>query len=392
LSEGSARGRSGRIGLHLLAAGRPEAAVEWLLAAAQVADVAGTLHEAMRYTDLAQRALVEGGVPDHDRRWGDTFKARSQILLSQARAAEARPWAERTARSAERHGWDDLIPVVLRMEATCANMMGDLDEGERLARLALAAAIRTDQPHVAVSALNCFGDVLRLRGDIQRAGSVYEQALGYRDQVSQLSNSLVEAMQGLALVRRHEGRLDEAAALFEEAHRHGERVASRSIIGHASNGLGEVARSRGRLDEAERWYRASIAAMRIMGSERAIVPRMNLALVLLQRRRFAEARALLVQARTTLRTLGRRILEACCGALVATCAAADRDAATFDEEIDAWVAFRSGVRFADADVAWALGLAGDLWARAGDGPRSRRAAEEARLGWEGVGRLKKRGA
>lgn len=156
-------------------------------------------------------------------------------------------------------------------------------------------------------------------------------------------------------------------------------------LAHCINGLAEVARFEGDLDAAERGYREVLRIQTAIGSKATFIPRTNLAIVLLARRAFAEARRELEEALAQIEKGGQRGYVAQLTALLLPTLAAANDAAEFDRRLAVASALLPETSTADPDVASAVELAGRLWLQAGDGNRARAAFAIARAQWSALG-------
>jgi serine/threonine protein kinase/tetratricopeptide (TPR) repeat protein len=369
--------RLGRMGMHWLEAGEPERAIKPLFNSSAVAEQGGYLSEGQRLIDAWERAMREAGVPESDGQWARGLWMRAMLAVTMGRAAEGAAAGRVLEEKARKYRWDGHLGRAARIQATAAVMAGDLENGVVHSMRAVDIARATGDVFVEATALNSLGDIARQRGDWEGAEGWYQQALALHPRIPKEA-APYDAMQGLALVYKTRGRMEESRRLLAEVIAYADRVERPNLKATALNGIGEVARAEGKLDEAEGLYRTAVAILRNVGPERSVVPRMNLCLVLLMRGRFTEARPMLQVDRARLEARGRKGLASGCAAMLLACAAAEGDPVTFDRDWIAVTSFRAKTGFVDADVAWAVELAGDQWSARGDAERARRAWTEAR--------------
>jgi tetratricopeptide (TPR) repeat protein len=150
------------------------------------------------------------------------------------------------------------------------------------------------------------------------------------------------------------------------------------------NALAEVSRKQGDLDGAEAGYRQALARYEAVGAANALFPRLNLALVLLQRRRFDEARALLEQALVTVTRSGRRGLQGCIHANLLPCAAAEADWMAWDHHLEQATELLGDSGLLEEDIAWPACLAGDLAWEQNQAARAQAAWRLAHQQWSGL--------
>ncbi len=217
-----------------------------------------------------------------------------------------------------------------------------------------------------------YASVLMLQGDWRKAESELDAATDElrATRPAAISSGIIR----LAELRRRQGRLDEAAELFEQAPHH--RL---SLIGR-----GEIAIERGRLDEARqcaaqylRRFPKQTRSERIAGLDLAV--RIEAAAG-----RPEAAATLLQELRETVETLGTEPLRAIAVAAEGACAlaAGDRERARICLEDAADLFERSGIPF-EAAVA-RCDLADLLWSQR-EAEASRRQAERSRATFERLG-------
>lgn len=204
-------GLAARIAGHLLAAGRDKGALSPLLAAAEDQMRVGA-YEAALDTLLTRDVAIEGlRLPiAHEARW-------------QSRMLRARL-------------------LVLR---------GELEEAKAVC-VELADAESHGDAHLQVQAraLQCLGDIARIRGEMDRARAYYHGAMKHFESRGHLAGQW-ETLAGIAEVALQTGALRTAEAFFVRVREFGERLSDRQCLGTALLGLGRTAYQAGTLDDAE---------------------------------------------------------------------------------------------------------------------------------------------
>jgi Tfp pilus assembly protein PilF len=131
-------------------------------------------------------------------------------------------------------------------------------------------------------------------------------------------------------------------------------------VAEAVGCLAELARRRGDLDEAERQYERSLVLLQREGGANEVFPRLNLALLALQRGRYGEANQRAHAVERTLREQGRIefVVVALATRLPGTAVA--RDGAAFDAHLAEIERIVRETGFCHDDAIWPLELAADL--------------------------------
>ena len=375
-------GSAGRLGRHLLGAGRPSAAVGPLLDAV---DAPGLELLDMRILlELRERALEQAGVPERDPAWGAGWVRLSELFRQLGHTEQASQWAERAIRGYRDHGWPASIGArALRCQGRLSRRRGALEDAAQ--ELAEATALARG-----------VGDALLL-GEVRFDQALVEMERGALDPAeAHLRASLAHmedaghhggrgnALRGLYSVAKQRGDLAGAAgwlARAREAYR-----ASGARLGAAGTVIseGELARLGGRLEEAEERYIEAARQLRQLGSADEIVARLNLGLVLSAQRRWDEAAAHLRACATARRV--PRVMRGPIHAFLLPCLAALGDTEGYDEALATAEALLEDVGNADVDVARAAEEAAKTWRTAGDASRAERAEILAASQWAKLGR------
>jgi serine/threonine protein kinase/tetratricopeptide (TPR) repeat protein len=375
--------RDERLGDHLLHGGRARDALPPLLRAARTAVSGGDLRHAEVLLDRRDEALRLAAVPPSDPVRGESAVQRSRL----------------------------------------ARLRGELDEARKQGEIALAAS-------GGGAALGCdarteLGNVALNQGDLAIARERLEEALD-------LAVSLRDR-ERIALIRRHqsylllsEGQVDAAAAMARRAVFAAEGVGDAGAVGHgylmlshcalvrgdrerggflleeaslrfdaagnrwglatAANGLGELARQRGDREGAIKHYDDAIRAYQAIGSGDDAYPRLNRAIVLVDERRFADARGDLRDARRRFEEQGRVGMVAATSVADAVCAAEASDWVACGRDLDTAAAALRETGFVETEIARLAELACAAAARAGRIELAAAAAELAAAQWERLGK------
>jgi tetratricopeptide (TPR) repeat protein len=146
-----------------------------------------------------------------------------------------------------------------------------------------------------------------------------------------------------------------------------------------------MARFEGRLDDAETGYTEAMDLLSSVGSRSAILPQLNLALVLIHRREFDRARTLLEEGCVKLEKRNQRGFLAWARACLLPCEARS-------DNVDGWEALLSETwtllretSMVDPDVAWSARYAADLLAHRGRIDFAKATYQLAAEQWQSLG-------
>ncbi|MCB9742976.1 MAG: tetratricopeptide repeat protein [Alphaproteobacteria bacterium] len=378
----SERGRDrdrARIGMLLMRAGEPERAIDPVREAVASHLAHGRPDEVSTLVEVWEEALRALGVGEADGRWGELWLSRAQMSWEQGYYKETARHAERLLSAARRYGWDNLVAPALRLTAKGLEAQGELDESwSSLVDAREIHRYRGERDGVA-HCMADLGSLARGMGRLDEGMEYFEEALEEFDRIGDdmARGRVLAGMAGICLGR---GDYEAAEAYFHEGLQAYMKVRHRSGEAEMRNGLGEVHRYRDEAEEAERQYRISMDMLRTLGSAKALVPQLNLGLVLLQRGRFEEAEALFDQARPLVERRGRhevrQFLEAF---LLAAADPRDRDWAEKHRQVSTML--RDG-RMAQPDMAWPLEVAAERAARLGRPEHAKRLFQLALDQWE----------
>jgi len=321
------RGQPGAIGRHLVEAGDMAEGAALLLEGAQAAAARFDLREALALLDRREQALPVG--EDDPSRYAG-WRLRASVYMKQGRASLARGWAERAHAAARTQAQI--------AESLC--LLGDVAMGEGSVEEARATFTQSVQLSQAMGDAACFGRAVvglgfleQQQGQMERAVTLALQARRALEKVDGQQAMIARTVRLEALGAQGVGDFDRSAAMLEQAARAfrsagdlpGEARCYRSLARVANqrrdwaeaealvnralelfehlgdvtgecaslNGLAEIYRRRGRLEQAELAYRRALGFEGAVVDAHLLVPRLNLALIALEREHWDEADSLL---------------------------------------------------------------------------------------------------
>jgi tetratricopeptide (TPR) repeat protein len=350
------RGVAERLGRHLLLAGQPDMAVDFLLRGARERRETSDYGAAQALLALRDDALQTVAASRRDPRWGEGWVLRARIHLHQGQLDEVFRWAGRAVTGGADEEWNPTRSEALRLLGDAARRRGGLSQAVDLYERCIST---TDNPHGIAASLWGLGDVLRQRGDLARAREFFERSHRMYEEIGD-DHGLGDHLIGLADVARQGRDAAEAERLYQEARDRFEALGNQYGVSRTLNGLGEAARLRGDLARAGGFYLQSLGILERLSSADGLFPRVNLALVDLGGGRFAEARENLEEIRQQLESLGWGGLLACVHTARLACAVHNRDWSAWDESYARAAELLKASGLQDPDVAWATELAARL--------------------------------
>ncbi len=361
---GGGVGVAERLGRHLVEAGQLEDAIAPLLVGVRERKRSAGVREALSLLRTCEDAMHALRLPAEDARWGEVHVRRGELGGIQGDLDEADRWCGIALDAAERHGWR-AVAVRARIErAEVALVRRDLVAARLALEPALAGARALGEPGLEGRSLQGLGRVASMSWDEAAARQLIDEAISCYTRAAD-EVAVADCWRNLAGLEQAEGRDDVARALMMRAmevyQAHGRRHGVASCV----NELAELARLSGQLDAAEQGYRRALEMLATLGVARATIPELNLAMVLLARGCFDEARALVVHSRSQLERHAWRPLLGASHVMLACCAAAREDWADWDHQLGKARELLRETGFADPDVAWTAERAGELCADAG---------------------------
>ena len=261
---------------------------------------------------------------------------------------------------------------------------GEYERALRLFRrgegLAAAGRDRSLQARCRQEAANCF----RRLGKLDQATITFKQAMAD----FQATNDGVGAagcLRGLGETARQAQQLGEARRLLTQARSAYHREGHRWGEGMSLNALGEILRYQGDLKRAEQTYRMALDRLRAIGSPDETYPRVNLALVHLEKGRYREARRQLEESLTALKKLDRQPMIGSVHLALLPCLGHFREWTTWDVHFENAKKILADTGIKDIDLARLAESAGEVTLKAGSKARTREVWTFAAEHWDALG-------
>ena len=198
-------------------------------------------------------------------------------------------------RVAEEQGWPDIVANSLCEEGIVLHRMGESERGWKRLRKAEKSATKIGDETLLARVLNGQGDLLITQGRLDEATQAFAKV---RSLAAQNGHTEQEADSHFQLGRtcKQAGRLTDARDHLSLSIELFESIGARWGLAKAVNELGEICRLENQLGEAGRYYRLALEKMDELGLAEATIPRLNLALVMLQQGKYEEAQPLIAHA------------------------------------------------------------------------------------------------
>jgi tetratricopeptide (TPR) repeat protein len=298
-----------RRGLHLLAAGEWEEALEPLLKASIQRRDCSDYHVALQLLNARDEAMDNLGLSEVERRRVVSWIDRARLARVEQQLDTAEEWVKRAHRVASLGGFSDLLRKIERESAYNALTRGDYrlasEKMESLLEQSLAAA---DQEVIGACHLGLIS-VRMSKGKVEEALSHAEKALAVFQSREDHSGQ-GHAYRGMGWALLTSGKLDRARAHLITAQECYTKAGLKYGLAEVRNDLGEVYRLQGAYGVAESLYRSAIDLYRSIGAAQILTPRVNLAFALLEQDRLGEASILLEDCLEASRNQGRKAYEA----------------------------------------------------------------------------------
>ncbi|HJL40956.1 MAG TPA: protein kinase [Myxococcales bacterium LLY-WYZ-16_1] len=382
----NAFGVSERIGRHLLAAGRYEEAASRLLKGARDRHRQSDIDGLLAVLEDLRDALAVSGASASDRRWGMASGLEVQALTVRGKLEQAESKVEDLLRSTRQYGWQDIEAEATVLSAQVAYDRGDLARALDLYGQGLRAAETASNDGMQLRAQLGLAETVYRLGDHPRAQAHYRSALRVATRQDDPVGK-AEVHWGLGYIALWQNELELARSHFESQRKLFAECGNRLGLGRCLNALGEVARFAGDLDEAERLYRSAVQVQSVIGVSGVIPSRLNLSLVLMEQRRFAESK------RAIDRVLEDHALERtyrCCAMTQRMASHADaQNWSAWDADCREALGILEEIQLVDGDLAFSLQTSGDVALSFDQRERARAAYEAARMQWQALGRADK---
>jgi eukaryotic-like serine/threonine-protein kinase len=378
------RAAAERIGRHLLLAGDVEAALPYLLRAAE--ESARTTGYAQAHMILAERdaGVDKLGLPEDDPRRAEGWVLKATLLIEEGRTDEAQMWAALALRYRDDPRHVRVVARALRAQALVSVQQAQWEEATRRFNEARAAAESMNDSELTGLCLTGLADAAYYRGRLDDSGALYSHALALCQERGDEAG-MATCLWNLAYVSLWRGEAEPARELLIRQQKLARRSGHRTMIANGKNALGDLERFSGRYDDAEARYDDALRLLDAIGSGKRRTVRVNMAMNALGRGQLERAQT---RARDVLPEVMRvePALSALCHGVLAAVAAHARDWQAFDEHVRVLAASRPEREIIDADGAWLFEIIGDHARAQGDDGRAAFAYENALELWRTLGR------
>jgi len=286
------RGVAERLGRHLLKAGHVAPALGKLLDGARERRHGGEPAGARRLLDYRERALRTLDLPAADELWGLGWVERIDLDLEEGDPKGTEALLSRTEATARLHGWHRAGTHAAVLRGRLHLLGGDLRSALRTLKKARAMAEESHIDRLAGRAAVELGNTRMRLGHPTEALTEYDRATVIYERLGD-RHGLATCLWNRGRVGMLQGKLDQANRDIAEARDLFLAVGARWGAAECSNGLGEVVRRQGDITKAETHYRRASIEMEAAGHGAATLPRLNLGVLLVQRRAHVEARRLI---------------------------------------------------------------------------------------------------
>ncbi len=360
-----------RLGMHLLAAGELDAAVEALMRGVRKRVATVGPRAALSLLDLTEQALTESVLGKDDDRWGRLWMLRADIAIQRGRMEEALKYARKVASAADEYGWVGIKALAVFVHATVALFRKDGESAELLFSKFERVAI--PDAHALHRAAARHVQSLLAESD-GRASQARSQAVACAEWLSRAQLSLSDAWKVLGTRGLLATYADVALKNLEQRRSEYEVDGQLEGLAECWMMLARATRRGGDLDPAERCLQHAVRLYAAAGSPAAEKPRVQMALLRLTRGDYAGAEQLALEVARTVRDGHRKPVLLRANALLAACAAGSASWRKYAEYLGEVQRLQSETGTAEKEVAWALARAGDLAMKS-------KQAEHAGLGW-----------
>lgn len=284
------RGIAERRGHHLVAAGRPEEAVEPLLAAVDERLIAGDLARANVLLAERQRALEQASIPGDDVRHAEGWVRWGRLAAEVGRLGEADAWAGRAVDEARRARWGRVLVDGLTLRGHLARRRGEVALAWRMLHEAetLAEGDPTGWRRGLVRLE--LGRLQVVRGQTDRGAELLRQAREDLEAVEDHSG-VAEALGALSDVAVLSGRLGAAGVLVEWARGRQAWLGCRLGVARQQVRASRLARLRGAGEQASELLHEALDDLRALGTAAVLDAELELGWLALSRAELDLARS-----------------------------------------------------------------------------------------------------
>ena len=362
-------GSAERIGTHLLRGGEAMEALSYFLRAAEERFSQGSFHQVSALLNDWEQAMVAEGMSASEPMWGQGWLLRGRVERSLGHTEAALQVIQRAMRVAEEQGWPDIVANSLCEEGIVLHRMGESERGWKRLRKAEKSATKIGDETLLARVLNGQGDLLITQGRLDEATQAFAKV---RSLAAQNGHTEQEADSHFQLGRtcKQAGRLTDARDHLSLSIELFESIGARWGLAKAVNELGEICRLENQLGEAGRYYRLALEKMDELGLAEATIPRLNLALVMLQQGKYEEAQPLIAHAHAQFTRSGSKSRLSLTHLLSLVCETAQGIWIDWDYHLSQARVLLADSGFVDIDIAMCATEAGELAFTAGFSDRA----------------------
>lgn len=362
-----------RLGMHLLAAGEVNAAIDALLGGIRSRVASVGPRAALPLLELLNQTLTEAGVPQTDSAWGRLWLVQADLELQRGRLEPALTWARKAERAADSHGWAGLASMAVFTQAQVALFRNEVEPAERLfAAFEEGAVPAANSLHRAAAR--------HARSLLTSDRTAKSHAVACTEWLQNTGFSLVDVWRVLGTRTLLSVR---AAGLVEHLHALGpiyEVDGQREGLGEAWTMLAGAMRRAKRTEDAELALGEALRVYRAAGSDEAQRAQLQLSILKLGRGEVDAAEALAAEVVTEVEgQRNRKAVSLRAHAALAACRAATERWREVGAHLDATSALVTETALVEREVAWCLARAGESARRAGERSTAIQAWE---LAWE----------
>jgi eukaryotic-like serine/threonine-protein kinase len=369
---------------HLLAGDHAAAAVDLLLECARAELKQGDHRAAFSLLTERDQALDQLSLPKNDARLGEGWASWAHLCRMRRKFDAAERWALKAERQATSLGADHTLYLALREQGLLANIRGKPEEAMSFLKLALGVAEGSANAVGAAWAVSKLGWVKLQQGHRDEARRLLHLAVTRYEACHKIEEA-GSAYLGLYEAARKAEDFETAEKWLVMAKKAWEKQGSQWGLVTVINNAADIARLQGRLDEAEAGFRRAVLRFKQLGLEGTSVARVNLALVLIAREEFGEARVELEDFLGLL-SPARRSMEALIHCCLLPCAANAHDWASWDYHFQQALLQLDTTGYVDVDIAEMLELAAGMALESHEADRAAPVLSACQEQWRRLGR------
>ena len=376
---------SERMGRHLLAADRVEAALPRLAEGARLRLASGDYVLAAQLLSDREAAMRALPLPEDDPAWAVGWVHQARLERVSGDPDRSLEYSNRAAALAARIDHAGLQARALEEVARITNVTGDPQRAASLMAVACSLADQADDTRLAAQCRQARAETLLHCGALDEADAELRAALTGFESIGDLIGASRSRL-GLGALARGRGEFVEGRVWLQSAMELCAEAGSRIGVAQCEHDLGENHRAAGDPLTAEGYYRKALEAFETLGSRDQIHCRINRALCLLSLGRPAEARDALEVG--LYECIERRLvtIRAAVHVFLLPCFVADDDWQAWDLHFAQAQELLESTGFTDVDVGLIARLAGQMTFQAGEKARAAAILGLARDQWATLGR------